>query len=301
MNRLAAAVLDRLPGPLRDRGFRLDRFGLLSWLAARSRVSAFVVDGDAGPVEGSSGDLGVLRGYARDGTWAPLTVRLLRDALAGGGTYLDVGANIGLTTLPIARIPGVACHAFEPDPESFGYLSRNVARHGVTGNVTLHPLALFDRAGTLPLAVAAANRGDNRLAASGTDPASDTGARRTVDVRLARLDDVLDVASLRRPIAVKVDTQGAEPQVVAGGTRLLAEASLLALEFWPHGMRGTGGDPAALIAFLEARFGSGFVVAGERDAAAGWEPIASVAERLRRFLRQSPGRRYLDVFARRKP
>lgn len=298
MNRLAAAVLDRLPGSFRDRGFRLDRFGLLSWLAAGSRVRSFVVDGDVGAVEGSSGDLGVLRGYARDGSWAPLTVRLLREALAGGGTCVDVGANIGLTTLPIARIPGVACHAFEPDPESFGYLSRNLARHELTGSVTLHPLALFDRAGTLPLAVAAANRGDNRLTAPGTDD-PDTAGRRTVDVPLARLDDVLDVASLRRPIAVKIDTQGAEPQVVAGGARLLAEASLVVLEFWPHGMHGTGGDPEALIAFLEARFGSGFVVAGERDAEATWEPIAAVADRLRLFLREGPGRRYLDVFARR--
>ncbi len=294
MNRLAAAVLDRLPGSLRDQGFRLDRFGLLSWLAARSRVSAFVVDGDAGPVEGSSRDLGVLRGYARDGSWAPLTVRLLRDALARGGTYLDVGANIGLTTLPIARDPAVVCHAFEPDPESFGYLSRNVARHGVGGSVTLRQLALFDRPGTLPLAVASANRGDNRLAPPGPgDP--ETGGRRTVDVALARLDDTLDPATLRRPIVVKIDTQGAEPLVVAGGSRLLAETSLLILEFWPHGMRGLGGDVEALIAFLDRTFSSGFVLAGERDTAVIWEPIAVVSDRLRRFARETRGRRYLDV------
>ena len=61
------------------------------------------------------------RTYASTGRWAEHTNELIGRFFdkAGRGTFLDIGANIGLTTIPVARRANVACHAFEPEPENF--------------------------------------------------------------------------------------------------------------------------------------------------------------------------------------
>ena len=61
-----------------------------------------------------------------------------------GGTYLDIGANIGLMTVPFARDPRIRCLAFEPDPTNFGFLQRNIApRNAPASSAELHQVALF--------------------------------------------------------------------------------------------------------------------------------------------------------------
>jgi hypothetical protein len=61
----------------------------------------------------------VLPEYAATGTFAETVTSALTDFLRGGGTYIDVGANIGLTIIPVARNPNVHCLAFEPEPVNF--------------------------------------------------------------------------------------------------------------------------------------------------------------------------------------
>jgi hypothetical protein len=68
-----------------------------------------------------------------------------------------------------------------------------------------------------------------------------------VDVQSIRLDDVLDADSLQRPIILKVDTQGAEPLVFRGGTKIFSQADLVIMEFWPLGMQQLGQNPLDLL------------------------------------------------------
>src|SRR5439155_26728305 len=63
-----------------------------------------------------------------------------------GDTIFDVGANIGLFALHVTRtVPGVRVHAFEPVPEIFEALRRNLAEH-VPGAMTYN-LGLAEKAG----------------------------------------------------------------------------------------------------------------------------------------------------------
>jgi hypothetical protein len=113
-------------------------------LAKRAGITGFVAQGDAGVIRGALDDDTGLKRYAADGVWSPHQVSLFRDVFAGrGGTYLDIGANIGLTVIPIAQNPNVVCHAFEPEPSNFRYLCENVAVNCRAGNVMLHNLALY--------------------------------------------------------------------------------------------------------------------------------------------------------------
>jgi len=68
------------------------------------------------------------------GCFEPNEMHLLSKLLEPGGTFIDVGANIGLYSLAAARIvgPDGRVLAFEPSPRERGLLERNVARNSLT-------------------------------------------------------------------------------------------------------------------------------------------------------------------------
>ena len=77
-------------------------------------------------------------------TWAPQLQSLLRTCFKSGGTFIDVGANIGLTLVPVASNRSVRCYGFEPEPLNFSYLARNVAANCKFDNVTLYSAGRCD-------------------------------------------------------------------------------------------------------------------------------------------------------------
>jgi hypothetical protein len=118
-------------------------------------------------------------------------------------------------------------------------------------------------------------------------------------VQAERLDDVIDVKAVAQPLAVKIDTQGAEPAIFAGGRNVLAAAGLIALEFCPYMMKRQDGDIEAEIEFLESNFAEGSIVRGDTGAAPVWWPMARVAGELRRLATEaSVGTAYFDVVVR---
>jgi FkbM family methyltransferase len=133
---------------------------------------------------------------------------LIERVVQPGMIAVDVGANVGLHTLGLARHVGPEgrVHALEPEPDNFQLLAHAVKRAHAT-NVRLHQLAASDTKGTLTLYVSDANRGDHR-----TSPAPE--ARRSFTVSALPLDELL--AHEPRIDFVKIDVQGAEVVVLRG-------------------------------------------------------------------------------------
>ena len=259
----------------------------------RLRFSEVAADGDRGTIASSSADNMVIMEYAQTGTFAPEVTKELQAFFApAGGTYLDIGANIGLMTVPFARDPRIRCLAFEPDPTNFGFLQRNIARNASESAAELHQIALFKERTTLTLALADGNLGDHRVTLSGVP------GRRTVEVRALPLDDF--AGRIERPLAVKIDTQGAEPFIIAGGQKMLAEAKLLAMEFCPYLMRQLGGDPEAPIELISG-FSSVAVMRGGKAETPHYVGPQEAVRMMRDKLRTAADtdQDYLDVLARR--
>jgi FkbM family methyltransferase len=215
-----------------------------------------LASGQYGVFEGSPRDRVVLEEYRRLGYWAKDLVDLMVDRLfaGGGGTLIDVGANIGLVCVPVVERTQARAICFEPEPENFAFLQRNVARHGLQARVRTCPLACHDQPGRLPLLLSDDNLGDHRLqrTAAGSD-------RRAIWVETQRLDDVLCGQELEHPIVMKVDAQGSEVGVFAGAEETLARTDFLITEYWPRGIVDHGDDAHSFERFMR-RFPFGAVL-----------------------------------------
>lgn len=236
---------------------------IINDLAPTTGITDFVVKGQYGQVIGSSHDRVVLGSYAQRGVWAKLATEETRRFFASaGGTFLDIGANIGLTLLPQAAVSNVRCIGIEPEPTNFRYLVQNVQMNCAPLQVELHNVALFEHRGMLQFELAEDNLGDHRIRLH-RDVAGKFGEakRKVISVPGVPLDEL--VGPVEDRLAVKIDTQGAEPFVIAGGLRTLSRAQHLVIEFSPYHIRRLGGDPEVVFAFLANHFETGRLAQGE--------------------------------------
>jgi FkbM family methyltransferase len=277
-----------------------DSYAIFQGLGRSFAVKEIGVAGRYGLIEGSIEDGSVLARYGQTGVWAPQINKLFVDFFdgRGSGTYLDIGANIGLTTIPIARNGHVSCLAVEPEPRNYRYLECNVRKNCMHGNVQLLNLALFDRQTMIDFELSKQNGGDHRVRLSASAGSFDEHRREVIKVATQTLDSLLDPDAMRLPLAAKIDTQGAECQVFAGGKAILSRAELLAFEFWPYGIRRMGGDHHILADIVSQYFSQGAIVNGERDEIPAWRPIEAVADELHVLWHADTAYRYHDVFVR---
>lgn len=174
------------------------------------------------------------------GSWETAERALLDTLIRPGMTVVDVGAHVGLHTVPASQRVGATGRviALEPDPRTSALLRTNIRRNAGR-NVTVHQVAAGATAGRRHLVRSPTNTGDNWLAVASTSDPSIPVEVTTLDALLEGLD-ALDV--------VKVDAQGADHEVVLGMRRLLARFHpMIVVEFGPSEIRRRGQDPGDVL------------------------------------------------------
>lgn len=137
-----------------------------------------------------------------------------------GNRCVDVGANVGVHTVRLARLAGRGGEviAIEPDPDVVRRARRNIALNGL-GNVRLVHAAASERPGQMQL-YRPSPADTNRARASLLRHAYLTGDATTVPV--VTVDDVCGGA----PVAlIKIDVEGHESGVVRGAADTIARYS----------------------------------------------------------------------------
>jgi FkbM family methyltransferase len=200
-----------------------------------------------------------------------------------GDVIVDVGANIGTSTIPFAQArPGCRVVAIEPVPDVFAVLRRNVADNGLTGRVTCVEAAISaDGRDRAEMILPAGNGGGGEIRRPDRQPsfAGRHAVRGVVDVRAAGLADLLRAHGVapERVAFVWSDSQGSETDVIASGSSLWAAGVPLFTELDPSTWGGRDGVEAFLaVAF---RHFAAFIDAETLilDAAVPSRPIAELA------------------------
>jgi len=95
------------------------------------------------------------------GTHEPHIMQTIKDVVQPGWTAVDVGANIGYSTLLLASCvaPNGRVLAFEPLAQNFTMLQENIALNH-HANIRAENVALMDRPGTIELRTATPGRHD---------------------------------------------------------------------------------------------------------------------------------------------
>jgi FkbM family methyltransferase len=222
-------------------------FKLLSRLTPVAAVDA---DGIRYLVETSDRSIGretyIHRGYDVD--VMDRIIRLTEDLvdvrpLLEGRTFVDVGANIGTTTIPaVIRYGAAEVVAFEPVPATFVLLQCNLIVNALAERVRAIPVALSDESGAALMELSGNSLGDSRVR---TQELSDEqnllgeGGWATTRVRTQRFDELYEQLGidLERVAMLWIDTQGHEAHVLAGASSILERGIPLVLEYWPYGLR----------------------------------------------------------------
>jgi FkbM family methyltransferase len=145
----------------------------------------------------------------------------LRNLLRPGGVFWDIGANYGLMSLYVDRHfrGAVRSVAFEPSPMVLTELRRNVEANDCR-SVQIEPICLSDRPGTVTFYTSPDNSWNATLIKQFAESSREADS---IEVEASTLDEC--VKRLPPPDVIKLDVEGAEPLVIAGGETFLRGAS----------------------------------------------------------------------------
>src|SRR5471032_427375 len=148
-------------------------------------------------------------------------IRFVRRELKPGDSAIDVGGHIGFFTMHMAAAVGPEgrVYAFEPLDANASLLERSIAENGFGDRVLFQRAAVGATPGiaTLTFPVETLNSGGAYLLRDGSAPLAGNQKKEVPVV-------ALDALELRRPVRfIKMDVEGAEPQVLRGAARILAE------------------------------------------------------------------------------
>ena len=180
------------------------------------------------------------------GTYEELESKIMEEKIEMGNIVVDVGANIGLHTLNMARIVGNTgqVFAFEPDPSNFEILKKNVKINNYK-NIILEQKAVGDKHGRTTL-YQSDHPGKHRIF-----PQTEQ-AKSQVQVELTNLDNYFDSDMIDKINFIKIDVEGLEFSVLKGMKNILKNSKKIKIlfEFMPENTMEVGFTPIELLNYL---------------------------------------------------
>ena len=158
-------------------------------------------------------------------TEEPLMITWIRS-MHRDDVVLDVGANVGIYTIPIAkRVQTV--YACELDPLNIAILKENMFLNAVTENVVVLPFACGVSAKIVDVKFRDLAYGDALQLIEGGDPQNTRLGHQNHSAKVVQfsLDDIFVKLDLARPNKVKIDVDGNELTVLQGMKDLIRGAN----------------------------------------------------------------------------
>ncbi len=162
------------------------------------------------------------------------------DLIPEGDVILDIGANIGITTVPLARkFKNSTIHSFEPIPNNITAMQRIINYYKLK-NVVLHQIALgvedSELKMVLPVLKNVKKQGLSHVFKD--DDESDWNKGEIFTVPQKRLDGIEVIKNATKIAAIKIDVENFEYQVLLGAKELLIKHTpIIYCELWDNEVR----------------------------------------------------------------
>lgn len=152
-------------------------------------------------------------------------IRSLKGPSSDGVVLFDVGAHDGEYLEAVLPVLGESARvfSFEPQSSSFQILQDRFAS---APRIALRNVALGKQGGTVTLFSA----GEGESTAS-LHKSRDLGQGHSEVVQITTIDDICEAEGIDRIHVLKIDTEGHEMDVLAGGRRMLDEGRIETIQF----------------------------------------------------------------------
>jgi FkbM family methyltransferase len=188
------------------------------------------------------------------GVYERATTRRLAQFVEPGMTVVDVGANVGAHTLPLARAVGAAGHvvAVEPTTAALDRLRRNRDLNPDLAPriVTVHAALGAPHGAAKPAYYSAWPLEDGGL----LHPVHRGAERPAGDAQFWTLDELVRSLALDRVGLIKIDVDGSEMDVLEGATGVIQrDRPVVFFEFCPYLLTEIGRTARDLVSYFWSR------------------------------------------------
>lgn len=154
------------------------------------------------------------------------------DGIPAGSVIWDIGANVGLYACYAAKARGCRVFAFEPSVFNLEILARNIVLNELTEQITIIPLPLTDHLTMSKLNMTATEWGGALSTfgqAYGHDGAPIHKVFEVPTIGISMVDAVR-LLGVAQPDFIKMDVDGIEHLILAGGAPILREIKSASIE-----------------------------------------------------------------------
>lgn len=186
------------------------------------------------------------------GCFEPTTTKAIAKLLKPGDVVVDIGANIGAHTIPMARRVGTSGHVYAFEPTSFAFqkaVANLQLNPDIATQVTLEQMFITDDSNPeVPSAIYSSWPLDSK---EELHPLMCAAAKTTQDAKSSTLDAYVEGKQLTKLDLVKLDVDGYECTVLRGAGRTLERFKpILVMELAPYLVNEHGGSLKELIGHL---------------------------------------------------
>ncbi len=143
-----------------------------------------------------------------------------------GWIIVDVGANAGLFSVYTA-LRGADVYAFEPNPACYRRLAKTITANGLQGKIKTFNYALARQSGTGTMIIPGGYTPGGYIVPTHDGAASD----QAVTFPITSLDQIIPTLGISHIDLLKIDTEGAEAEVLAGAKQSLEQVERVVLEY----------------------------------------------------------------------
>lgn len=154
------------------------------------------------------------------------------DEMPPGSVFWDIGANVGLYSIYAAKKLNCKVWAFEPSVFNLELLARNIYLNDLTTRICIVPIALSDKLGSSQMKITSTEWG-GALSTFGETfgwDGNELQAAFEFQTIGLRIDDLLGNFSIPQPDYIKLDVDGIEHLILAGGREVLEKVKGVLIE-----------------------------------------------------------------------